>query len=601
MIRCGRGICRVPVGMVMPLLLLCCSGAAAQAQTSAPLPGAQTTRALADRSASVADAGQTIAGRVVSATDGHPIANANVTLSPQQRNGRPQVAQRGPSPSAQIQTAQTDAEGRYRFPPQPAGRYTLRASAPGYLPSLYLEHDGFSSAVVAGAGVATDNLRFLLLPEASLHGRVLDDTGEPVHASMVLYRDTQDDPGVRSTTLAGDQRIRPAGGAQTDDDGRFEFSDLRPGRYYVAATATPWYAVHARSQGNEDRMPYRTSIDPALDVAYPTVFFPHATTEDGATPIVLKTGQRLTANLLMQAEHAVTLTVQMPATDAGPSSAIQAYPALFRTVFGNEQAAGGQMQGRTADTVTIAGLSPGQYVMRSFGRGGFQPSADVPVNLTGGSNTTALHTSPQGASDVNIALHSASGAALPESAQVELQRMGAPRAPAQAQSNVEQGTAHFHGVEAGFYRIRVQSGGEAWNVSRLTVNDKVVSSRLLRVDGSISKADVLASAYAPEMNGFVHAADGKAHAGSLVVLVPAGADSGEDLFRVDQSNLDGSFQFFNVLPGNYLLVAIDNAWGLNWSESSALMPFLPHALPVTVAASGPRVVTLPEAATVQQK
>ena len=568
--------------------LLDVPGATSMAQAAPAAPG---------RSLSVESAGQTVAGRVVSAADGHPIPNATVTLTSQQRNGRRQ----GPPPG-QGQTAQTDAEGRYRLPSQPPGKYSLRASAPGYLSTLYLEHEGFSSAILTGVGVPTDDLRFALTPEASLHGRVIDETGEPVRGGVTLYRDSRDE---RNAGTAGEnqaQPIRPAGGTQTDDDGRYEFTNLQPGRYYIAATATPWYAVHARSLPNEA---YRTSIDPALDVAYPTTFYPHATNEQGALPIVLKAGGRAAANMLMQAERAVTLTVQMPPGDtSGPNGTPQQFPSLFRKVFGTDQFAGAQVTGRVGDTVSISGIAPGQYTMRSTGRRGPDEPGGTAVNLSAGSATVVMQgTPPATSSDVTVALRTSAGAALPDSVDIELQRIGTPRggASAAAPGKVEQGTAHFPSVDAGDYRLRLYENGNTWNVSRLSIRGKVVASKVLHLDGSSLQAEVVASAYAPEVDGKVHAADGKVHAGSLVVLVPAGADTGADLFRADQSDLDGSFQFYNVQPGNYLLVAIDNDWTLNWQNAAALMPYLPHALPVTVAASGPRVIALQEAAAVQQK
>ena len=155
---------------------------------------------------------------------------------------------------------------------------------------------------------------------------------------------------------------------QTDEDGQYEFSNLQPGRYYVAVTATPWYAVHPQPQQNEERLPYRSSVDPALDVAYPITFYPHSTTEQSAVPILLKSGNRSSANMVLQAVPAMTLTVQMPPSSGSSENGVQPFPALFSRVFGGEQGVGVAISGRVGDTVVISGLAPGQYAMRAMGR-----------------------------------------------------------------------------------------------------------------------------------------------------------------------------------------------------------------------------------------
>ena len=579
----------------------CAAAASLSGQEEPGTPPAPTV--AAGRSPSVSTPGQVVAGRVTSAADGHPIAHATVSLSrqQQQRNGRRQSG----GPNGAGATAQTDAAGRYAFAPQPAGRYTLRASAPGYLASLYLEHRGFSSAVVTDGGVATDDLRFALLPEASLHGRVLDDTGEPVHASITVYRDWAGEVATGNQPVGGTAtQIRPAGGTTTDDDGRYEVGNLRPGRYYVAATATPWYAVHARTQPNEDRMPYRTAIDPALDVAYPVTFYPHAVTEGEAVPIALKAGQQAAANMTLQAEQAVTITVQMPPANTAAPGDAQRFPMLFQTVFGNDRGGGASVGGRVGDTVVLSGIAPGHYVVRSFGRGG-PAGAETPVDVSAGPGAvTVLPVGTEAAGEVNLTLVTPAGTPVADAIAVELQRIGAGRGgggSAPESATVTAGAAHFAHLQPGEYRVRVSKGEAAWVVSRVTVSGRAVPSRLLRVDGGTVQGEVVVSEYAPEVDGTVRAPDGKVYAGALVVLVPAGAKTEQDLFRADQSDLDGGYQFNGVVPGDYLLVAIEGGAELGWQSLPALMPYLAHAVPVTVPASGPRVVTLTEAAIVQQK
>src|SRR6201999_2200360 len=105
-----------------------------------------------------------------------------------------------------------------------------------------------------------DALRLELTPAASISGRITDEGGEPVaHAQVMLYRETQ----------TGPDRIVRGRSASTAEDGTFEIERLEAGRFYIAVNAMPWYAVHSPPEPEGAMFPYRQSIDPAVDVAYP--------------------------------------------------------------------------------------------------------------------------------------------------------------------------------------------------------------------------------------------------------------------------------------------------------------------------------------------
>ena len=56
----------------------------------------------------------------------------------------------------------------------------------------------------------------------------------------------------------------------------------------------------------------------------------------------------------------------------------------------------------------------------------------------------------------------------------------------------------------------------------------------------------------------------------MVVLVPRDPEINRDLFRRDQSDLDGTFTLQNVVPGTYTVLAIDNGWDLDWSQPGVI-------------------------------
>jgi len=81
----------------------------------------------------------------------------------------------------------------------------------------------------------------------------------------------------------------------------------------------------------------------------------------------------------------------------------------------------------------------------------------------------------------------------------------------------------------------------------------------------LSVTAVLAAGSA-NIEGFVKRG-GKAASGVMVVLIPKESSTQEELFRRDQSDSDGGFRLGSVIPGEYKLVAIEDAWGFDWSKA----------------------------------
>ena len=50
------------------------------------------------------------------------------------------------------------------------------------------------------------------------------------------------------------------------------------------------------------------------------------------------------------------------------------------------------------------------------------------------------------------------------------------------------------------------------------------------------------------------------------------------MIRRDQSDSDGSFALPRVIPGPYILVALENGWGVNWRDPATLQRYLLHGV-----------------------
>ncbi len=104
---------------------------------------------------------------------------------------------------------------------------------------MYLQHERFTSAILAGPNLNTENLVFPLAPEGVISGEVTDEAGEPVQsARMLLFREES----VNGRHVKHLQRQQ-----NTDDEGQYRFTSLPSGSYYLAVSAEPWYTAYARA------------------------------------------------------------------------------------------------------------------------------------------------------------------------------------------------------------------------------------------------------------------------------------------------------------------------------------------------------------------
>ncbi len=503
-----------------------------------------------------------IAGKIVDAKSDRPLSHAVVTLDAIEGNRR-------------VATVTSDEDGGFRFTdPIPAGKYRLTGEKEGYLTAAYLQHGYFSTAIVTGAGLQTDNLRLALVPAASFAGRVVDERGDPVpHAMVMLFRENMD---------TGTSRISQVNSRQVDDDGNYEMYPVQPGRYYILARGTPWYAVHVQPE-QEGTQIYRASVDPSLDVAYPTTFYPAATSEEGAEVLEVKGGEELTANLQLVPQHAVTLTLR---GGISPQAPVQ----LTQKVFSTTMPVDAQTTVLNGVGV-ITGIPPGRYTVQEYAGSNRMPFSSGTVDLTSGS-VTRQASAPPASGSLNIRLRTFNGDPPPARTIVTL--TSADYGPATSNPVDDKGEAEFNDVMPGDYSIRVSGNRRPMlPVGAVTLDGKPSADLRLHIrEAAHATATVMLSGPPVRVEG-IASHDGKPAAGMLVVLVPAGAGTDPEMFRRDQSDLDGSFVLSGVAPGKYLLVALENAWDLPWSDLHALEPYLLHAQPVLVQSNASGVMHLP--------
>jgi len=144
----------------------------------------------------------------------------------------------------------------------------------------------------------------------------------------------------------------------------------------------------------------------------------------------------------------------------------------------------------------------------------------------------------------------------------------------------------FAGVVPGNYQVVVGAASRAYSVISMIVNGSQVPGHSLTVPAGANLALSLSVAGGTaDINGIALRA-GKGAAGAMVVLVPKNPEANHELFRRDQSDLDGTFTFRSVIPGAYTAIAIENGWDLDWSKPAVLLRYAARGQNILVG--GPR-------------
>jgi hypothetical protein len=509
-------------------------------------------------SSAPAEPGFRISGTVVNALTGQALANTEVEVGLSQQ---PDV----------VASLVTGSDGRFHLDGLPRGKYWLVAQRTGFAQQGFEEHEGFFTGIVVGPNLDSGNLVFRLRPDASISGTLTDEAGEPVRdAQVMLFR-----TGVQN----GRQITARRGQSQTDDLGHYRFGHLRPGQYFIAVSASPWYAqipAQQRVESNGKVSSAGTALDRSpLDVAYPITYYSSVTDSNAAVPIVLKPGDHATADVGLIAVPALHLRISDP--DADPSS--PADVRLMAHVFGEVMTPTPAQSTSVDGAMEVDGVAPGQYLMslRTYARNRTQPSAraqevdvsdDVEINAPDQSVLTEV---------VGKVLLDGEQKLPP---QVFL-RMVNPTTGQGVGAQVSAKGDFQLSVAPGKYELAVFNVPKAIVGSLSATGARVVGSSVEISGGGSLQLNVSLTRGLGNLDG-IALRDGNPKPGAMIVLVPEDPENNVSLFRRDQSDSDGTFSLRSVLPGNYTVLAIENGWDLAWQSPTVLRPYLKQGTVVEV-------------------
>jgi hypothetical protein len=515
-----------------------------------------------------------IAGTVVSKTDGHPLDHARILLRDSKSRKDPE-------------SFVTSADGKFSFENVSAGKYSLEGLKGGFVTAAYDQHDQFSTAIVTGAGLDTENLVLRLSPAAIISGRVLDEAGEPVRKAMVtLYR---------SNHFQGVDQIQIAHGVPTDDLGAYELAPLMPGTYFLAVQAQPWYAVHPSSQadnpGSDGNARPSSNVDRSLDVAYPLTYYENATEPDSATPIQIRGGERLQVDMSLGPVPSLRLIFHTSNSQGGH----WIVPQLEQAVFDGFTFLQTNPQQVSPGVTELTGVPAGRYNITVQGENTVARLDGLDLTKDGEEVDTS-EAQPIGNVKVKVTVPGES--AIPSGLAVGLTHK---RAPLRGFRRFDaKGEAEIPNISAGTYDVRVFGASKQFVIVGISADGAQVKGHSVTVPAGASPSVALTLAVGVDVQGVAKKSE-KPFAEAMVVLVPKNAAVDHDLFRRDQSDLDGTFSLRNVVPGSYTIVAIEDGWDLDWSRPEIIAPYVKHGQPIVVRGASSTALQVKEAVEVQPK
>jgi hypothetical protein len=551
-----------------------------------------------------------LAGRVVSAVNGSPIAGVVVTLRGQFNTA---VPPRAPS-------ASTDDQGRFSFPDLAPGQYSLMAAGQKFIAASLSPLGSLGDQVIVGEGQQVSAYILKLIPEGVIAGTLKDESGLPVLGARVQ--------AFRYRNQTGERRLPPAGATQTDDLGSFRVANLGPGDYYIAVEPiTPANPAVIRSNtfaggpamettgqvttGQIIAQPAAASqapetitgplpSDPESD--YVPMWYPNAAQPSAATAVRLAAGATV-ANIEMTWRK--TRVVRLRGKVSDPAGGAVGAPVLRLMPRGAQvtSLAIGSTRAARDGTFEISGVPAGSYSLIAWpgspagggGRGGQVAGMAVMGGPGGPSNRVAVQPIDVKDSSIEaIDLEVSGGRTIKGSIKVD----GAGSLPRpfffslRSEEGVGNGMVNMAGdgtftlsnVFPVVYTLNSQNSQSLpancyVKAIRYGGKDLPLADFELTGDGQL---EVVVSTTAAVLEGSVTGADGKPAGLAGVVVAPV---SGPTPVRMGNADANGSFYFANLPPGDYRVFAWDASTPEASDPPGSLTPFARYAKTVTLGAS----------------
>jgi hypothetical protein len=302
-----------------------------------------------------------IAGRVVRADNGLPIAGATVRLEPAW----------AAESNEQFQSAETDSRGNYRFQEAvPDNTYHIVASAEGYV-SLTYSRDSTLEGVFQHVDASTRlrGIDFALKREAVIRGVLIDPQGKSASAGIwvaAIRKEKREN---------GSERMLPVATTQTDASGQFVLPKLDSGTYFVYVNG-----------------PNGLNARPNNGGWYREAWYSTADAAEGPTPLSLSEGEeRNDIRIIVEREPRYNVIIW----PTGPEGELT--PERYQVHIEGRSHTSTHRQG---GPYLIPGIPPGHYklVTVAWTKSMYQGAGEITFDLT--DHDVTLHVAVAGLAEI---------------------------------------------------------------------------------------------------------------------------------------------------------------------------------------------------------
>lgn len=509
--------------------------------------------------------GARIEGTVRSIT-GEPIPRATLTLRLPPPKGNENAAGR---PRAVMVTA--DDQGQYVFPNLPPGDpYQLTARHAGYIPSALggdKDSDTPGGEINLRAGQIVKGADIVMTPHGVVAGQLTDDLGNPVAGVQVR--------ALKLTYSRGRRLLVPAETDETNDVGEYRIAGLPPGRYYLQALA-------------ERQAPMNSVIQVGDTTTNVSTYYPNVEDRSAATLVNINNGDEhrgMDIRMARRPTYSVSGRV-VDAAGAGASTLLQLIPPTSGSHVMMLGSLGLVQRSQSPDgSFTFSGLTPGSYqidvqthatasggaLAAGVGRLEFtireEDLSGLVLALGPGAamqGTVSLERSELSSivlEETGEPVYDARSGILGQGTRIVFEQTDALYPEKAANAAVEaDGSFDIQGLAPGRYALKFHGLPDGVYVKSARLNSQDVTHNEINLTSGVGgELKVVLSDQGASIVGLLQDEQGNPQPEKYAVLWPRTQD-GKRVNREAiplKTDLNGTFQFQSLAPGDYYLAAFD--------------------------------------------